>query len=181
MKKRHRVVVLSSLLLVVVMLLRARELASVQATYGDRTEVANLPRDLRGWSLWSLYQRIWPPAGERDKVWVHVCVRTYTAQNLQVLGTISSLFSASQASEDWLRLSIAVLNTGQDGTLLGHHHHQHRIIAPLPAPTSSRGSPGTASANSASAQYSTLSAAAPHAHTPQATLGTQLFRRRSRL
>ena len=54
--------------------------------------------------------------GEQPRsVWVHVAVRTYTAQNMHILGCLGSLYAAAQYAGPWLNLSVAVLNTGQDG------------------------------------------------------------------
>ena len=53
--------------------------------------------------------------GHQRSLWVHVAVRTYTAQNVQILGCLGSLYAAAQHAGPWLNLSVAVLNTGQDG------------------------------------------------------------------
>ena len=42
-------------------------------------------------------------------------LRTYTAQNVQIIGCLGSLYAAAQYAGPWLNLSVAVLNTGQDG------------------------------------------------------------------
>jgi hypothetical protein len=56
-----------------------------------------------------------PPPPPKTKTWVHVAVRTYIAQNVQVIGTIGSIYGAAEYAGSWLRLTVAVLNTGQDG------------------------------------------------------------------
>ena len=56
-----------------------------------------------------------PPPPPKSKIWVHVAVRTYTAQNIQVIGTIGSIYGAARHAGSWLILTAAVLNTGQDG------------------------------------------------------------------
>ena len=67
----------------------------------------------------SLFDKTPPPPASPPHIWVHVALRTYTAQNLQVIGTIGSLYGAAQHAGSWLTLTVAVLNTGQDGKL-GH-------------------------------------------------------------
>lgn len=54
-------------------------------------------------------------SSHQGSVWVHVAVRTYTAQNVQIIGCLGSLYAAAQYAGPWLNLSVAVLNTGQDG------------------------------------------------------------------
>ena len=51
----------------------------------------------------------------RHDMWVHVALRTHAAQSVQVIGTVGSLFGAAQHAGSWLKLTLAVLNTGQGG------------------------------------------------------------------
>ena len=51
---------------------------------------------------------------ESRVVKVTVVMRTYDRQMVEIVGSLSSLCAAAQGREGWLKLSVVVLNTGQE-------------------------------------------------------------------